>query len=145
MECFLKGDARTRQRAGWPVGYCVELHPDLVKPYYSKLVKLLETPGLHPAINRNVLRVLEYAPLPERYHGQVMNACFDFISKPETPVAIKAYSLGILNSLSVKYPAIIPEIKLIIEERWEQETAAFKSRAMKLLKRVEKNQITRLL
>ena len=33
-----------------------------------------------------------------------------------------------------QYPEIIPEIKTIIEERWEHETAAFRSRAKNFLK-----------
>ncbi|MBS1670911.1 MAG: hypothetical protein JST94_05595 [Bacteroidetes bacterium] len=62
-----------------------------------------------------------------------MNACFNFIETPATPVAIKAFSLTILQKLSLQYPEIKQELKLIIEERWEHETAAFKSRARKIL------------
>ncbi|MEI9912474.1 MAG: hypothetical protein WDO71_24170 [Bacteroidota bacterium] len=46
----------------------------------------------------------------------------------------KAFSLTILQNLSRLYPEIRNEIKVIIEERWEHETAAFRSRAKKILK-----------
>jgi hypothetical protein len=49
-------------------------------------------------------------------------------------VAIKAFALTVLQNLSAVYPDIKPELKLIIEERWPHETAAFHSRARKILK-----------
>ena len=63
-----------------------------------------------------------------------MDICFHYLSSPNEPVAIKAFSLTILQNLSKQYPEIKNEIKLIIEERWEHETAAFHSRAKKFLK-----------
>ena len=66
-------------------------------------------------------------------HGEVMNTCFEFVADPETLPAIKASSLTVLEKLAEKYPDIKPELKLIIEERWPYESAAFKSRARKIL------------
>jgi hypothetical protein len=77
---------------------------------------------------------LEDIEIPEEYHADVMNACFGFIEKPSTPVAIKAFSLTTLGNLSKYYPEIKQELKLIIEDRIDTETAAFKSRAKKILK-----------
>jgi len=77
---------------------------------------------------------LQDVEIPEKFHGQVMTLCFDFIQSNETAVAIKAFSLRILKNLSKQYPEIKSEIKTIIEERWEHETAAFKSRAKDFLK-----------
>ena len=65
-----------------------------------------------------------------------MNICFNFTLSNETAVAIKVFSLTILQNLSKSYPEIISEIKLIIEERWEHETVAFRARAGKILKKV---------
>jgi hypothetical protein len=48
--------------------------------------------------------------------------------------AIKAFSITVLQRLARLYPEIINEIKLVIEERWDYETPAFKVRARKLLK-----------
>jgi hypothetical protein len=64
-----------------------------------------------------------------------MNTCFDFVADHETLPAIKAFSLTILENLSAVYPDIKAELKLVIEERWPHETAAFKSRAKKILKK----------
>jgi hypothetical protein len=63
-----------------------------------------------------------------------MDICFTYIADPQEKVAVKAFSLTILENLSHQYPEIRNELKLIIEERWEHETAAFRSRAKKILK-----------
>jgi hypothetical protein len=58
-----------------------------------------------------------------------MELCFQYLASPSVAVAIKAFSLTVLNNLSKKYPEIISEIKLLIEEQLPHQSAAFKSRA----------------
>jgi hypothetical protein len=66
-----------------------------------------------------------------------MDTCFRYIASPDETVAVKAFSLTILHNLSHQYPEIKNELKLVIEERWNYETAAFRSRAKKILKNIE--------
>ena len=134
MKLFFEGEYRVTQRAAWPMSYCVRNQPELIDPYFKKLIDKLGKPGEDDAVIRNTVRLLQAVEIPEKLHGQVMTICFNFIQSNETAVAIKAFSLTILNNLSKKYPEIIPEIKTIIEERWNYETAAFKSRAKVFLK-----------
>ena len=135
MRLFLKGEYRVTQRAAWPVSYCVHNYPELITPYYKQILPLLQQPGVHNAVVRNIVRLLQFAPVPKRYHGQLMSICFDFIAGNEAAPAIKAFSLTILDNLSKEYPDIKAELKLVIEERWPHESAAFKSRAKKIVNR----------
>src|SRR6185312_8670622 len=112
---------------------CVRQHPGLITPYYKRLLDNLGRKDIHPAVIRNTLRLLQDVSIPKRFHGQVMTTCFDLIQDPSTPVAIKAFSLTILSNLSAEYPEIRGELKVIIEEQWEQATPAFRVRAKKLL------------
>jgi len=132
---FLTGDALEQQRAGWPLSYCVEQKPEWILPHLGKLVKLLERRDVHNAVTRNIVRALQYVTIPQNYQGEVMNNCFALIEDPKQLAAIKAFSLTVLEKLAVHYPDIIPELKLIIEERWPHETPAFHSRARNILKR----------
>lgn len=136
MKLFLKGEYRVTQRAGWPLSYCVQKHPELIQPYFKQLLDYLHQPGTHEAIPRNIVRMLQYVEIPKRFHGRVMSSCFDLISNHDTPVAIKAFSLTVLENLANAYPEIKPELRLVIEERWQYETAAFHSRAKKILKKL---------
>ena len=131
---FLHDEYRVVQRAAWPVSYCVEEHPEFIKKHFSRLIKNLGKKGIHDAVKRNSVRLLQYVSIPEKFHGQVMDLCFRYISSPNEPVAIKAFSITILQILAKQYPEIINELKLVIEERWDYETAAFKTRAKKVLK-----------
>lgn len=134
MTLFLKGEYRVTQRAAWPISYCVEHYPELVRPWYAQLFRKLEEPGTHDAVSRNILRLLQFVEIPKRYQGKAMTICFDHITSVTSAPAIKACALTILQELALHYPEIKPELKLIIEENWDQESPAFRSRARKLLK-----------
>ena len=133
VELFFKGEYRITQRAAWPLSYCVRAHPDLIRPYFKRLLDNLRRKDLHVAVIRNTVRLLQDVEIPRRYHGQVMSTCFDLIQSPETPIAVKAFSLTILAGLAAGYPDIGNELKLIIEEQWEQATPAFRVRAKRAL------------
>jgi len=131
---FLNDEYRVVQRSGWPVSYCVENHPEFIKKHFTKLVNNLDKPGLHGAVKRNTVRLLQFVNIPAKFHGRVMDICFRYLSSPTEAVAVKAFALTVLQNLSKQYPEIIHEIKLVIEERWNYETAAFKARAKYILK-----------
>ena len=130
----MNDEYRVVQRAGWPMSYCVEKYPELIKKHFPRLLKNLNKKGIHDAVKRNTVRLLQFTPIPEKFHGEVMDICFRYISSPTEPVAVKAFSITVLQNLTKQYPEIINEIKLVIEERWDYETVAFKTRAKKLLK-----------
>jgi len=136
MDCFMSNEYRLAQRAAWSVSWAARQKPQMIEPYIKDLVTVLKKKDIHNAVIRNSVRVLEDIEIPEKFHGAVMNACFNFIETPATPVAIKAFSLTTLFNLSKAYPEIKQELKLIIEERWDTETAAFKSRGRKILKAI---------
>lgn len=133
MQCFLDNESRLAQRAAWSVSCAAKEKPEMIYPHIKDLVAVLQKKNVHDAVIRNSVRVLQEIEIPESYHGEVMNACFEFLEKPSTPVAIKAFSLTTLFNLSKHYPEIKPELKLIINDRLDYETAAFKSRAKKIL------------
>jgi hypothetical protein len=137
IRLFFSGEYRICQRAARPLSYCVKDHPRLIRPYFNRLLLQLEKPGIPAAVTRNSIRVLQELDIPVRFHGKVMDICFRFIQSPEIAVAPKAFALTVLQNLTVVYPEILPEIKLIIEARWEQEGPAFRSRARKILQSIK--------
>src|SRR5580658_7161030 len=125
IELFFRGEYRITQRAAWPLSYCVRRHPELIDPYFKRLLDNLGRKDIHVAVIRNTVRLLQDVSIPKRWHGRVMSACFDFVADPETPVAVKAFALTILSNLSKDYPEIHGELKLLIGDQWEQATPAF--------------------
>ena len=131
---FLTDVYRVTQRAAWPVSYCVIAHPPFIKNNFGKLVKNLRKPNLHDSIKRNSIRLLKNIDIPEKYHGEIMDICFGYLASPKEAVAIKVFSLIVLGNLAKKYPEIIPEIKVLIEEQMSHQSIGFRGRANKLLK-----------
>ncbi len=131
---FLNSEYRITQRAAWPLSYCVIKHPGLIKNNYAELIANLKKPRLHDSIKRNAVRLLQAVTIPEKYEGDIMDICFQYLQSPKEAVAVKAFSITVLGNLANKYPEIIPEIKLLIEEQLPAQTAAFKSRAKAFFK-----------
>lgn len=137
LKLFLGNEYRVTQRASWAVSYCAEEHPQLVKPYLSKLVKNLEKPGLHDAVKRNTLKMLETIAVPRSLQGQVADLCFKFLLSQE-PVAMKAYSMTILLNICKEEPDLKNELRLIIEDTMMLGSAGLKARGKRVLKELEK-------
>jgi hypothetical protein len=131
---FLTDEYRVVQRSAWPVSYCVQAHPSFITKHYPKLIKKMQEPNQPDAVKRNGARLLQHLVIPEKYCGSIMDICFTLLASPDEAVAIKAFSLTVLGNLAKKYPEIIPEIILLIEDQVENQTPAFKGRALKLLK-----------
>lgn len=136
---FTGVEYRVIQRAAWPVSYCVEAHPSLIKKHLGKLIKHMQDPRVHGAVKRNSLRLLQHIDIPEKYQGELMNICFDYITRINEAAAVKAFALTVLDNLSRLYPEIDHELLTVIESQWEVESPAFRSRAKKILNRMERN------
>lgn len=136
FKLFVGDEYRITQRAGWPLSYVIESHPDFIRKHFKKLIQNLAKQNTHEAVRRSTVRLLQYVEIPELYQGTIMDACFNYIADPGEKPAVKAFSLTVLENLSKQYPEIKPELKQIIEDRWEYESAAFHSRARKILKKL---------
>ena len=126
------------QRTAIPICEIASRHPQLMHDHFSELINKMKKPGVHDAVKRNAAKLLSLVPIPEEHEGEIMDWCFKTIEDPEEPVAVKAFSLSILGNLSEKYPDIIPEIKLLIEEQLPGARPGFKARAKMVLKQMNK-------
>lgn len=124
-------DKLLMQRAAYPMSFAIEKNPAFITPHYKTLLKRMKEPGLHDAVRRNMMRALEYVEVPAKWQGEVMDACFQFLTDPKEKPAVKASCLTVLGKLAKQFPEILPEIKLIIDEAKDRETAAFRARARK--------------
>jgi len=137
VQLFLHEEYRVVQRVAWPLSYIAIRHPHLISKHLVKIVRYAKNPRLHNAVKRNVVRFLQHIEIPKKLQGDVMDLCFYFLESPGEPVAIKAFSLTVLGNLAKLYPEIIPEIKLLVEHQIHQQSAAFRSRARKVMKELK--------
>ena len=138
VKLFETGDAKIRTRTAWVLALIGEKSPDILYPFYATLISGICGHDVEDGVKRNVLRILHSQPLEEALHGDVMNVCFNALENSKEPVAIKSFAMGILGDLSLTYPEIKNELKLLIEAGLEQEpTPGYKSKARKVLQQIK--------
>ncbi len=131
---YSDGNFQLKQRASWPISECVKKCPPLAKSHFQFFLEEMENRNRHFAVKRNLLRLFQFAPIPEEVEGLLLDRCFTFLEDIEEPVAIKSIALHLLWQLSGKYPEIKAEVCLLIEDQLPHQTAAFRAAAKIFLK-----------
>jgi hypothetical protein len=138
IDVYLAGPYRVTQRASWPISCCVEQHPELIEPHYKKLLAFVIKPGVHVAVRRNTMRLLQFVDIPKKFHGHVAEICFNFLNDKKETVAVQVFAMTVLANLAKHEPDLANELRTIIEDRLPYATAGFRSRASKVLKALRK-------
>jgi len=138
VNIYLSGPYRITQRAAWPISYCVQHHPQLIRPHLKKILDFLDEPDAHVAVKRNTIRLLQYIDIPKQFQSRVMNLCFGYLMNKKEPVAVKAFSMTVLCNLTKDSPEIKRELKIAIEDQLPFGRPGFVSRARKVLGILEK-------
>ena len=133
MKLFLGPVYRLSQRAAWAVNYCAEHHPELVKPYFTKLIEQLERDDAHVAVRRNVARLLQFIDIPKRHEGRVFDACYNLLDDANQPVAVRVFALTVAAKLAKNAPELLNELRLAATKYPQLMTAGFRSRARRVL------------
>ncbi|MDZ4714162.1 MAG: hypothetical protein SH819_01725 [Cytophagales bacterium] len=138
MDLFLTGSYVVQQRASWPLSYCVQQHPSLIKPHLRKVIRNLGTQGVHDAVRRNTLRLLQFVAIPRTLQGEAAERCFELLTNANEPVAIRVFAMTVLFNIAHEQPALRSELTLVLEDKVPYGSAAFISRAGKTLRQLKK-------
>ena len=134
MKVFFDGNTRKNQYAAGVMIHCFDKWDYLLTPYLERLILNLQNDGLHDAIKRNTVRILQDVKIPENLHGILATICFRYLQNPSEAIAIKVFSMTIIHNLTKEYPELKEELKFILEEQMPFQSAGFRSRAGKILK-----------
>ena len=104
------------QLAAWPLSYAVISHPQLIEKHFGTLIKNLKKPGLHDAVKRNTVRLLQDIVIPKKYHGKLVDICFKFILSQTQPLAIRAFAISVAANICKSYPELKNELLLILND-----------------------------
>lgn len=129
-------DAVLSQRAAWPMSDIGIRNPSLVYAHWQTFQEEWIRPNRHPAIRRNITRILEHIDIPENAAGAVMHHSFLMLEDPQEAVAVKAGCITILQKFSQLYPEIIPEFTLLLQSL--NNTPAIRARQKRALKALKK-------
>lgn len=137
VDIYLAGPYRITQRAVWPLSICIEHYPSLINPHLRRTLDFLDTPGIHNAVKRNTIRLLQFVKIPRGYYGRVIEKCFHYLLDKKEAVAVKVFSMTVLSQIARNEPDLKRELKLIIEDHLPFATPGFTSRAKKVLKEID--------
>lgn len=137
FDIFLNSEYRINQRAAWPLSYVAVNNPEMIAAYFPKLIQKLKSKNEHPAIPRNILRIFQEIEIPEKYHGVLVDLCFNFIMDHSHPVAVRAFAITVAANICVHYPELKNELMIILDElkKYPQQpaiTSRIKSASKKL-------------
>jgi hypothetical protein len=142
LEVFLGGPYRVTQRAAWPLSQCVERDPDLILPHINRVLTFAGNAGVHDSVKRNTMRLLQFVNVPTKSKGKALQLAFCFLQNRKEAVAIRVFSLTVIANLINDKPELKRELTLIIEDEMPYATAAFRSRALKVLKQLSRDSKT---
>jgi hypothetical protein len=134
VNVFLAGPYRVTQRAAWPLSHCVENHSDLILPHMRRILDKLKESDIHDAVKRNTIRLLQFIDIPKRFHGEITDLCFQYLTNMKEPVAIRVFSMTVLAHISQSHPELKSELKILIEDNLAYASPAFTSRSRKVIK-----------
>lgn len=139
IELFQQKNQRISVYAGWVLSYIAEQNPTLITKHLPIIIKTLDNKKNNSALIRNVFRTLQFVVIPKKYEGYVLNKGFEFLNNKNSPIAVKVFAMTVIFNLSKKYPEIQNELKPSLENQLEHASAGFKSRATKILNKLDKH------
>ncbi|MHA3787338.1 hypothetical protein ACX0HA_03940 [Flavobacterium hauense] len=137
---------KNHHKACWILELVLEAKIEWLAPYLNAFCNALphftNESAMRP-ISKTCQFALEYTQqhpdfLTITHKEQITEACFDWLIKPETKVATKAYSMRTLFLLGKKEDWIYPELIRILSEDAAKHTAAYKAAAKEILRRINK-------
>jgi hypothetical protein len=124
-------------RASWVIeGITVE-YPGLILPYLGMLIRNLRRYS-HPGTRRNLLKIFSRMDIPEKYHGILLDVCFDWLADEDINVAEKVFSMQIIANHLVIYPELTNEFLEVLNDQLPKNSPGFASRARLIKKELAK-------
>ena len=104
-------EGKMAMRAARVVWLIAESMPELFKPYLHDVVNKL--PSLtHTSVKRCMLKILSVYDLSdeEELHGHIIEECFRNMLASDAEIAIRGYSIAVLDKMLKIYPEISGEL-----------------------------------
>jgi hypothetical protein len=138
VKIFLGDNYRLTQWAGWPLSDIVKKHPELIRPHLRKMLKGVDRPKMHQAVKRNVMRLLQFIDIPDNLAGLAFDKAFKLFSDTGEPIAVRVFAMQVMADVAMKEPGLKNEVILAIEGDLPYGSAAYISRARRLLKKLKR-------
>ena len=127
------------EKAAWAINHCFENGTGFFDDYFEDFAQILADSCYSDSIKRNVVRIFQFKEIPINLQGSVINSCFHLLQKKETAIAVKAFSMGVLENMVKLYPELKNELAVSIKEILPTASAGIKNRGHRILNRLSSN------
>ena len=123
------------RRAVYAIDNTNDINPKLITKYIDRITDFVLTKPNY-SIMRSLLKLLAENNIAKDKQGKILQLCTDYIYSEKVPPAVKVHCLQIFYNISEEETDLKLELIQIIESTIEHNTAAYKSRANKLLEKL---------
>jgi len=124
------------RKAAWVIDTMTEEYPEMIQEdILVQFIDLLPA-ACHTALHRHILRMLDRSLIPPAKTGELLTLCFDYLTSPDEPVAVKVHAMNIIHTMARSEPGLLVELTGILELRREMEPPGFRNRAVKILQSI---------
>lgn len=103
-----------------------------INPINSALLKTIETRDV--ATRRRVMKSLSLIEIPRRMQGLAFAKASELLSNHSETIVVKVFAMTVMTRIALEETDLRNEVIIAIEEQLPYSSAAYKSRAAKLLK-----------
>lgn len=139
MELIEEDCGQKSQRAVRVASYAIVRYPNTFGKYRHRILDALVATA-DESCAFNLMRVFAEADLDmkdEEANGILLDYCLTALESGTKKEAIRVYAITILYKLTIFYPELIPELKLLLVKHSEGVKMAFLSRANHILKNLK--------
>lgn len=137
ISIMFKGKHPENWRAAWVLDHTSLINIKIIEPHLPFFLKQLPTIQFN-GIKRHIIRMLVNSRRKDLIDGNLINLCFEWLQASHTPIAVRAFSMDIIDMITNDYPDLIQEFVLVLEEIAINGSKGEKNKATKLIKKYSK-------
>ncbi|WP_027138768.1 hypothetical protein [Gaetbulibacter saemankumensis] len=152
IETLFMTNDQTSSRAAWVLEFACKKDLSIILPFLDEFTNNIKTVHLDSSVRpvSKIVNLIAQAystkktnafetALTRLHREQIIEACFDWLIQ-DKKVAAKVYAMETLYLLGQDEAWIYRELRLIIEQNFSKQSAAFKSKAKHILNKLKKAQ-----
>ena len=108
-------EVKVAWRAAWACQKISEKHPEWFNGKQFAEIAALTLFTTHGGLQRGCMSVLNNLPIPENIPVEFINACFEWMVSPKSPISVQALSMKMLLRICEIEPGFTPELIAYLE------------------------------
>lgn len=108
-------DVKVAWRAAWTCQKISNKYPEWFTDIQFQQLSTLAVSISHGGLLRGTLSILNNLPIPGSVSVEFINACFDWMVSPKSPISVQSISMKMLYRISIVEPDFKQELIAILE------------------------------